>query len=162
MIKIVPLLWVVFTFLCVTPQSGCCGDEISWIYLGLPPIYIEEGPLANKGFGDFFLQLLIKNLGGYDHKLLKCNIARAQMMLKNQEKVGHPAILKRPDRESYVAFSIPAYVSIPSGALVPKIHLNKFKPFLTNKGIFSLERAIAQSDLKAGHFHRKSLRWGHR
>ena len=148
--RIVLLLWVCFIVAALPSRSGYCGDEINWIYLGFPPVHIEEVPFANKGYGDFVLQLLIDNLEGYEHKRLKCNIARALELLKDQAKVGHPAFLKRSDRDSYVEVSVPAYVLIPNGILVPSHQLSKFQPYINDEGKFLLEKAITKSNLKIG------------
>ena len=144
------LLWLAFIVFCVPLEAGCYDDQISWIYLDFPPVHIAEGPFTNQGYGDFVLQLLINNLEGYEHKRLKCNIARAQELLKNQAKVGHPAFLKKSDRNSYVAISVPAYVLIPNGVLVLNHQLHKLESFINKEGIFLLEKAITQSNLKVG------------
>ena len=148
--KRISLLWVAIITLCGPLSSGYCDDTISWIYLGFPPVHIEDGPFANKGYGDFVLHLLINNLKAYRHKLLKCNIARAQELLKNQAKVAHPAFLKRSDRTNYVEVSIPAYVLIPNAVLVFSHQLGKFRPYIDSQGKFLLERAIMESSLKVG------------
>lgn len=143
-------LAMVLAGLSITPLSGHCNDEISWIYLGFPPVFIEDGPFANQGYGDFVLKVLMDNVTGYTHKRLKCNVVRAQELLRSQANVGHPAFLKRPDRDSYTEVSIPAYVLIPNGVLVPSDQVNKFKSFINANGAFLLERAVTQSKLTVG------------
>lgn len=137
-------------FVILNPFFSNAEDEILWSYLNLPPIHIEAEPFANKGYADFVLQLLIHNMDGYKHNILNCNMGRTMIMFRNQEKIGHPAILKTSDRENYIEFSIPAYVLIPNGVLMPKNHLNQFKPYMNNEGQFLIEKAITQSDLRAG------------
>ncbi|MCP4022287.1 MAG: TIGR02285 family protein [Desulfobacteraceae bacterium] len=142
------LLSIVIIFL--SPLSAWSEEKITWLRLDFPPIHIHDGPYANKGVADYTIQLLINNLKGYSHELLKCNVARAQLMLKSGEKVGHPSIIKRPDRKAYVYFSLPAYVAIPNCVIISKHKYNLFKPYLNEQGDFSLEKAIIQSELIVG------------
>ena len=144
------LLWLIIVPFLLGPRYGCAEDQISWIYLGFPPVHIEDGPLKGQGYGDFVLNLLIDNLDGYDHHRLKCNVARALAMLQNQEHVGHPAFLKRSDRDRYVETSIPAYVLIPNGVLALKGRLGSLTPYINRQGRFLLDKAIEQSDLTVG------------
>ena len=144
------LICIAILSLSLNPIFSHAKDTISWLMRPFPPVFIDDGPEANKGYGDFLVNLLIDNLDGYNHLFLKSNVARSLMLLKTQEKVCNPAILKRPDRESYIEFSIPAYVLIPNGVIIQKKQLNKFRPYMNNEGLFLLEKAITQSDLKLG------------
>ena len=134
----------------LNPVVSHAKETISWLWRPFPPVFIDDGPDANKGYGDFVVNLLISNLDEYNHNFLKSNVARSLMLFKNQKNVCDPAILKRPDREPYIEFSIPAYVLIPNGVVIQNHQLNKFRPYMNDEGLFILEKAITQSDLKLG------------
>ena len=144
------LVWLVVNLLFLSVFSVSAEDKITWLYSDFPPVQIETGPYAKQGIADFIVQLLIKNLVGFKHDQLKSNYARAMALLKEQEMVAHPALLKRPDRELYSEFSIPTYVMLPNEILVPEHSVNKLKPFIDEEGLFLLEKAIVQSDLALG------------
>lgn len=148
--KMYMLICIIIIILLLNPLCSYSDDNISWICRNFPPVFIEDGPDAKKGYGDFVVQLLINNLEGYKHDFIKCNMKRSLILLKNQEKVSHPAILKRSDRENYIEFSIPAYVLLPNGVIILKNNLNKFSPYMNDKEQFLLENAITQSELKLG------------
>ena len=144
------LIGTAAVFLLLNSLFSYAEDRITWTVLDFPPVHIWDGPYAGKGYADFVMQLLVSSLDGYRHEFLKCNMARSVKMFREQEKVAHPAILKKDDRDSYIEFSIPAYVLIPNGVIIPKHQADKLRPYINDDGAFLLEKAIALSDLKVG------------
>jgi len=144
------LVWLIFVIFFLHSLSVSAQDKITWLYSGFPPVQIESGAYAKKGYIDFVVHLLIDNLVDFEHSELKCNYARSHELLKEQERVAHPALLKRSDRELFTEFSIPSYVLLPNEILVPTRVAHKLKQFIDDDGLFHLEDAITQSDLRLG------------
>ncbi|GAB7022361.1 TIGR02285 family protein [Salidesulfovibrio brasiliensis] len=132
------------------PSQGWTKDKVTWLVSNFPPIHIAEGSFSGKGYGDYVTDLLIENLPEYKHEKIQSNFIRSLEMLKQKERVVHPALLKRADREKYILFSIPTYVHFPSGLLILKNHLKLFEPFMDSEGRVSLEDILVHSQMKVG------------
>lgn len=148
--KSVKLFSFVLIVMLFYPSQGWTKDKVTWLVSNFPPIHIAEGPFSGKGYGDYVTDLLIENLPEYKHEKIKSNFIRSLEMLKQKERVVHPALLKRPDREKYILFSVPTYVHFPSGLLILKKNLELFEPFMDTEGRVSLEDILLQSRMKMG------------
>ncbi|WP_147821959.1 TIGR02285 family protein [Salidesulfovibrio onnuriiensis] len=137
-------------FFLIHSLPAAAQDTITWIYSDFPPVHITSGPLKGQGYGDYITTLLINNMPEFHHERLSCNPLRAKELMLQKSKVANPALLKRPDREKFIEFSIPAYVVIPNTALIFKRHLEKLTPYLNKEGQLQLARAITESNLKLG------------
>jgi len=102
------------------------------------------------GFADGLQKHLIQTMDSYEHKSIKASIARTLAMFKTRHDIIYIALLKSPDREGYVEYSIPTHVTLPNGVIVRKERLKQIEPYLNDDGQFLLEKAVTQSNLKCG------------
>jgi uncharacterized protein (TIGR02285 family) len=125
-------------------------EEIKWLRSDFPPFSIPSGPYVDKGPCDLATALLIDKLDDYKNIVMLSNYKRTLSALKQQKKVGSAVLLKTPEREKFIEFSIPYIVLLPNGIVLLKSQVGKFKPYINKKGYISLEKTITESNLKAG------------
>jgi uncharacterized protein (TIGR02285 family) len=66
----------------------------------------------------------------YTHTELIANFKRIIVELKQGENVCCPSLYKTPDREAFIAFSIPAVVVLPNVVIAKKEQKGLFQPYL--------------------------------
>ncbi len=109
------LLLVGVMLFSLIPYVGHTEEKIIWFRSDFPPMSIPSGPYADKGSCDRVTALLIDKLNGYNHTVIISNYKRVLLEIKKQHKSGSAALLKTPEREKFVEFSIPYRVVLPNG-----------------------------------------------
>ena len=143
------LVCLVVLCLYASPAVANTNDSITWYTNDAPPVRILDGPYAKQGVADHVLKIMREGLTDYEHKELVMNRSRFLAMLKAEEKVADVGLLKLPEREEYIEFSIPVGLIIPNAVIVKENRLSELEPFIDD-GYFMFEKALKESNLKVG------------
>ena len=103
----------------------CCHqaadrDKVIWMETEMPPYFIQSGPLKDQGYGDVISDILQKRLTNYDHEVVVTNITRHFYKFKQGEKVCSVGLFRTPEREQFIAFSIPSFLTLPVVLIINK------------------------------------------
>jgi len=136
-----------FIAIIMAPAMLSAGESITWVEADFPPVWILKGPDKGNGILDGLISIYEKNLPDYEHHHVTANITRILSMMKEGQNVCHAGILKSPDRENFVYFSIPNCITNLHGIVVKKSRINAL--FGNNKSV-SLESLLKNTNLKPG------------
>lgn len=125
--------------------------EITWYLYDLPPFVIAEGPRKGEGFVELTLRnQLIPGLPDYKHKVVVAPLQRLSLMLKTDPTACNPALLKNPEREQFMSFSVPFLAAIPSGMFARRADSARLAPYLEASGKLSLAKLLQDGHLTIG------------
>jgi len=131
----------------VSPTHLSAGESITWVEVNFPPIWILEGPDKGNGILDGLISIYEKNMPVYEHHHVAANITRILSMMKEGQNVCHAGILKSPDREQFIYFSIPNCITNLHKIVVKKSRKNSLFGNIMN---VSLEDLLKNTNLKLG------------
>jgi uncharacterized protein (TIGR02285 family) len=127
------------------------APEITWYLYDLAPLVITEGPHKGAGFIERALhQQLIPALPEYRHKVVVVPIQRIAMMLKTDTLACNPGLFRNPEREQYMAFSLPTLVAVPAGIFMRRSDSARIAPYLNAKGKLVLDKLLGDGKLHVG------------
>ena len=95
-------------------------DSITWMQVNMPPFFIHEGLERHRGYGDVVSAILQANLPNYDHHVMVTNVIRHFERFKQGEKVCSIGLYRTPEREQFIAFSIPSFLTLPAALVTTK------------------------------------------
>ncbi len=121
-------------------------DSVIWMEAEMPPYFIQSGPLQEQGYGDLISDILQERLTGYDHEEMVTNITRHFYKFKQGEKVCSVGLYKTPEREEFIHFSIPSFLTLPAVVIINRDHWQKFG----NRGSVRLEEILNNKELAIG------------
>lgn len=136
----------VFSHLALAAESK---PRLMWMIRDLPPFNILEGPLKNEGIADNMLRLLQAKLPQYQHVLVVANQARSKQMLSSGALVCDSGMLKSPEREQIMYFSIITLGLQTNGVMIRKQDEQELAPFIDN-GQFDLPAFVAADQYSLG------------
>ncbi len=128
------LLWTI-TF----PIVLHAEDKIIWATPNWPPFHIVEGANKGKGISDAFIDYLQEKLKDYNHKIRQMNFARYHQSAQNGQKMCMVCLLKNPEREKVMHYSIPMMLSLAQSIVIKKSILTAY---LGNPDEISLEELL--------------------
>jgi len=141
----VVLLIVLLTLLRGGAQAAP-KENIVWMEAVFPPFFIQSGPLQNQGYGDTITHLLQRALPEYSHEEVTTNITRHFYKFKQGEQVCSVGLYKTPEREAFMYFSMPSFITLPPVIIVKKDNLGKFNQQTT----VSLDAVLGNANLMIG------------
>lgn len=140
------LLIVVLSLLCGIGQAATPKEHVVWMEAVFPPFFIQSGPLQNQGYGDTITHLLQRALPEYSHEEVTTNVTRHFYKFKQGEQVCSAGLYKTPEREEFVYFSMPSFITLPPVIIVKKDNLEKFN----QQTMVSLDAVLGNADLMIG------------
>lgn len=132
--------------LLAAPQGVSAKDNLVWMEAVLPPFFIHSGPNRDQGYGDAITQILDAHMPEYNHGQINTNITRHFYMFKQGEQVCSVGLYKTPEREKFMYFSIPSFLTLPPVIIIRKENIGKFK----NKATVSLDTILGDRNLMIG------------
>lgn len=120
--------------------------ELTWLGMEFPPFFIAEGTDADKGIADEMVRLLRARMTDWKHRSETASTAEIQLRIRAGEQVCSPAYIRTPEREQFMAFSLPALLLPPNGITVRRTDLARFG----NGGPVSLAALLKDSSLRLG------------
>lgn len=128
------------------PQWVSATENLVWMEAVLPPFFIHSGPNQNQGYGDAITQILEAHLPDYNHGEINTNITRHFYMFKQGEQVCSVGLYKTPEREKFMYFSIPSFITLPPVIIIKKENIVKFG----NKATVSLDAVLEDRGMMIG------------
>jgi len=115
------LSWLLclIVFVCQTGSVRASDDNtIIWLRSHYPPYYITRGPDAGNGIADRVERILRKELTGYTHHRKEANWKRVMQMMRSGQTVVNLTLLKTPERETFIEYSVLTSVKPTNGICV--------------------------------------------
>ncbi len=125
------------------------GDKrpVTWVESDFPPVWIYSGPYKGMGGADLIQDLLFEKLSGYQHRRLRANVTRTEIMVRNKDNVCTCAMFKTPDREKIMVFNrVPSSFILANGIITKKSRQGRFG----DKDYISLAGILKNSRLRCG------------
>jgi len=133
-------------FLFAVPQRVSAKDNLIWMEAVLPPFFIHSGPNRDQGYGDVITEILQAHMPDYNHEEINTNITRHFYMFKQGEPVCSVGMYKTPERERFMYFSVPSFITLPPVIIIKKENISKFN----NKSTVSLDAVLTDRSLMIG------------
>jgi uncharacterized protein (TIGR02285 family) len=129
-----------------TPRPLLAKDSVTWMRAVMPPYFIPEGGHKGQGYGDVITDILQEQLTEYDHDSVVTNITRHFYKFKQGEKVCSVGLYKTPEREEFMYFSVPSFLTLP-----PVIIIKKDKhPLFGNRTSVPLDEILQNKKMMIG------------
>ncbi|MEX0300467.1 MAG: transporter substrate-binding domain-containing protein, partial [Kordiimonas sp.] len=93
---------------------------------------------------------LIERLPDFRHQVLKANVHRAIVEMRENDAVCVAGLFRTPERETFMAFSKPVFRTLPNRLITMKENLKLFKPYIGDEGELDLKAFLQKSGLTAG------------
>lgn len=126
------------------------NNQVKWYMANFPPVTIPEGRQVNEGFFDKAMLFLIEGLPEYQHQYHTANFKRIILELEKQENACCPSLYKTPERERFIAFSVPAMVVLPNGVIASSATREKLAPYVDSEGRISLLALLEDDGITLG------------
>jgi len=104
----------------VLPALTWGQDSVTWMEAVMPPYFIQDGNQKEQGYGDVITHLIQQELGDYEHEEVVTNITRHFHKFKQGEKVCSVGLYRTPEREEFMYFSIPSFLTLPAVIIIKK------------------------------------------
>ena len=142
-------LLVGFIFFPVQAQQSLNDKELVWYHPNFPPSNFVDGLMEGLGYNDQTEKYIAAQLKQYQHKFVVASYQRIIHSLKYAQGcvVG---IYKSEQRKKDLLFSLPYLLTFPNGLIVKEKEVDKFKPYLNDKGFISIKALLANQKLFAG------------
>lgn len=108
------------------PALGLAKDSVTWLEAVMPPYFIQSGTLKDQGYGDQITRLIQEGLPDYHHEEVVTNITRHFYKFKQGEKVCSVGLFRTPEREEFMHFSMPSFLTLPAVIIIRKETLAQF------------------------------------
>jgi len=113
-------------FLLSIPSLSPAKDSVTWMEAPMPPYFIKEGASLNKGYGDEITRIIQTHLPDYTHEQVSTNITRHFYKFKQGEKVCSAGLYRTPEREEFMYFSMPSFLTLPAVIIIKAENLPAF------------------------------------
>nr|WP_321465412.1 TIGR02285 family protein [uncultured Desulfobulbus sp.] len=121
-------------------------ENLVWMEAVLPPFFIKSGLNQEQGYGDVIAKILQKHMPEYRHEEINTNITRHFYMFKQKEQVCSVGLYRTPEREQFMYFSMPSFITLPPVIIIKKENIHKF----SKKTTVSLDQVLGNGALMIG------------
>lgn len=108
------------------PALSCAKDSVTWMEAVMPPYFIQSGTLKDQGYGNQITRIIQEGLNDYQHEEMVTNITRHFYKFKQGEKVCSVGLFRTPEREEFMHFSMPSFLTLPAVIIIRKEALPEF------------------------------------
>ncbi len=108
------------------PVQVAAKESVTWMEAVMPPYFIKDGAFKNQGYGDVISRILREGLPDYEHEVVVTNITRHFHKFKQGEKVCSVGLFRTPEREAFMYFSLPSFLTLPAVLIIRKEALPQF------------------------------------
>jgi len=117
----------VLTLLILTvPVPAKAKETVTWMEAAMPPFFIQSGGQQDQGYGDIITDIIQQGLVDYEHDTITTNITRHFYKFKQGEKVCSVGLYRTPEREEFMYFSMPSFLTLPPVLIIKKDGLSRF------------------------------------
>lgn len=112
--------------LSVFTTAGSAGEKIVWPYLCYQPVYVCEGDELAGGYGFHLISRIQAEMPEFQHEFLKMPVERILDFAGKGEHQIFYGLYKTPERETFLTYSLPCRISIPTFVVVRRSDLPGF------------------------------------
>lgn len=134
----------IIIFILTAPITGKEDNAVIWMHPDQPPYSISNSYGAGLGIIDCTENLLKKHLPDFTHIYQNANSERILAMIKEKENVCSAPLIRTPEREKFIEFSIPYRVVLSNCLIILESQKKKFSQSINIEGVISLEEIIKQ------------------
>ena len=102
------------------PTLSWAKDSVTWMEAVMPPYFIQSGALKDQGYGDQITRIIQEGLTDYQHEEMVTNVTRHFYKFKQGEKVCSVGLFRTPEREEFMYFSMPSFLTLPAVIIIRK------------------------------------------
>ena len=102
----------------IAPHPISAQDEVIWMEAVMPPYFIKSGSFQGQGYGDVIAEIIREHLTGYNHETITTNITRHFYAFKQGENVCSIGLYRTPEREEFMHFSLPSFLTLPAVIII--------------------------------------------
>ena len=108
------------------PVPAKAKEAVTWMEAAMPPFFIQSGGQQDQGYGDIITDIIQQGLVDYEHDTITTNITRHFYKFKQGEKVCSVGLYRTPEREEFMYFSMPSFLTLPPVLIIKKDGLSRF------------------------------------
>jgi uncharacterized protein (TIGR02285 family) len=108
------------------PVLAKAKEAVTWMEAAMPPFFIQNGGQQDQGYGDIITDIIQQGLVDYEHDTITTNITRHFYKFKQGEKVCSVGLYRTPEREEFMYFSMPSFLTLPPVLIIKKDELSRF------------------------------------
>jgi uncharacterized protein (TIGR02285 family) len=108
------------------PVPAKAKETVTWMEAAMPPFFIQSGGQQDQGYGDIITDIIQQGLVDYEHDTITTNITRHFYKFKQGEKVCSVGLYRTPEREEFMYFSMPSFLTLPPVLIIKKDALSRF------------------------------------
>ena len=108
------------------PALSFAKESVTWMEAVMPPFLIQSGTLKDQGYGNQITRIIQEGLNDYQHEEMVTNITRHFYKFKQGEKVCSVGLFRTPEREEFMHFSMPSFLTLPAVIIIRKEALPEF------------------------------------
>jgi len=136
--------------LVILPALSKASETIVWYSLNFSPAFIVEGPYQNQGYLDLVQKEIVKALPTYHHVYKQGNFARIIKEMQTDDNVCSVSLLKTPEREQFIEYSIAHSLILANNLTVKKTSVEKLIPYLTSNNTVDLDSLLGSRTFVLG------------
>ncbi len=110
----------------IQTSSGLAKENITWFAGDFPPFFIHTGPSKGKGTINAIVNFYKERMPEYEHSHIEANMPRFMKQAQDGEQWCHPWLLKTPEREKFLYYSIPITLALSNHLIIKKSKLSSF------------------------------------
>jgi uncharacterized protein (TIGR02285 family) len=110
----------------IAPGPVKAKEAVTWMEAAMPPFFIQSGGQQDQGYGDIITDIIQQGLVDYEHDTITTNITRHFYKFKQGEKVCSVGLYRTPEREEFMYFSMPSFLTLPPVLIIKKDGLSRF------------------------------------
>lgn len=108
------------------PVQGWSKDTVTWMEAVMPPYFIQSGAMKDQGYGDQITRIIQEGLPDYQHEEMVTNVTRHFYKFRQGEKVCSVGLFRTPEREEFMYFSMPSFLTLPAVIIIRTTALPQF------------------------------------
>jgi uncharacterized protein (TIGR02285 family) len=108
------------------PVQAMAKEAVTWMEAVMPPFLMQSETQQNRGYGNVVTDIIREGLSDYKHDTMATNITRHFYKFKQGEKVCSVGLYRTPEREEFMYFSIPSFLTLPAVLIIRKDAQSRF------------------------------------
>jgi len=132
--------------LLVPARAATIKESVIWLEAVMPPFLTQDGEGRDRGYGNVINGIIQEGLSDYEHETMTTNITRHFYKFKQGEKVCSVGLYRTPEREEFMYFSVPSFLTLPAVLIVRKDARSRFG----NRASVKLAEILSDKHLTVG------------
>lgn len=132
------------------PLLSKASETITWYTTNISPLFIDEDQHQQRGYLYLIQKEIVNVLPTYHHLYKEGNFARIIKEIKTNDHVCSVSLLKTPEREQFIAFSIAHSLILANSLIVKKDRVEKLLPYLNHNNAVDLDALLSSGNFVLG------------